>query len=91
MKTIYRVIIGLTFLITNISYGQAAFERELLLGEWEFELDRSFSEISKVSRSYLDSIPIEEMEFIKGNYDGRKIVFESNGAYGQIQGSGAIV
>ena len=91
MKTIYSVIIGLTILVTNVSYGQTNPERDLLVGEWEFQLDQSFSEISNVSKSYLDSIPIIELQLIKRNYDGRRIVFESNGAYRQIQGNGAIV
>ncbi len=91
MKTIYNVIIGLTILVTNVSYGQTNPERDLLVGEWEFQLDQSFSEISNVSKSYLDSIPIQELQLIKRNYNGRRIVFDSNGAYRQIQGNGAIV
>lgn len=87
MKPIFYSLMVCLF-VTTIGFSQNNSNESILIGEWVFEFDKSFSEVEKSSRTYLDSIPNNELQIIHSNYQGRKIIFESDGDFIQSLSDG---
>jgi hypothetical protein len=84
-SSILSLLICLLFTVSSI--GQEIDDKSLL-GEWTFEFDKSFSQIDSKNQHYLDSISIDKLKVIESNYRNRRIIFNENGNYLQIQGNG---
>jgi len=82
MKPIFYSLV-VCLLVTAIGFGQRDNNNSTLNGEWMFEFNKSFSKVEESSKAYLDSIPDSELQLIYSNYEGRKIIFESNGNFTQ--------
>ena len=83
---INRSIIALLVMLcltATLDAQEAQYNRNLglLQGEWVLDIDKSISNLEEASSNYYADLSPEKKQEIRGAFEGKQVIFNSNGEY----------
>ena len=83
-----RILLSFLVLPIVMAHGQNTMDQEVsLVGTWTFSAEPSFAKITAEDKDLMDSSPQLKSNVLNG-YMGRVLIFNSDGSFSQMDGSG---